>query len=84
MYTYPIGRSPIEIKSKIRLLLYMVIIILWDKIKITTNYEISYFCFNFDWKSTLYLKTHQIFTNCWLGVKKSSQDEENVKINFHS
>ena len=31
---------------------YVVIIILWDEIKITTNFEISYFGSNFDWKST--------------------------------
>ena len=30
----------------------MVLIILWGKIKITTNYKISYFGVYFDWKST--------------------------------
>ena len=44
-----------NLKPKYDTLFYVVIIILWGKIKITTNYKISYFGFYFDWKSTLNL-----------------------------
>ena len=40
-----------KLKPKYDILLYVVIIILWGKIKITTNYKISYFGFNFNRKS---------------------------------
>ena len=43
-----------KIKLKYDILLYMGIIILWGKIKITTNYKISYFGIYFDWKSALW------------------------------
>ena len=43
-----------ELKPKYDILLYVVIIILWGKYKITTNYKISYFGIYFDWKSTSY------------------------------
>ena len=41
-----------ELKPKYDILFYVVLIILWGKIKISTNNKISYFGFYFDWKST--------------------------------
>ena len=41
-----------KLNPKYDILLYVVIIILWGKIKITTSYKITHFGFYFDWKST--------------------------------